>query len=129
MSGVKRMVRVDALLLRELGQLCEERITPNASGLVTITKVHCAPDLREAMVFVSVLGSEEQRAEALRLMHAARKDLQHELSRRIILKYTPRLSFREDRTAEQADRVMSILGELHLPSDPDTPVPPNVEDE
>ena len=124
----RRMVRVDALLLRELAMLCEQRIAPDAEGLVTITKVHCSPDLREAMVFVSVLGSDEQRAQAMRLMHAARKDLQHEIGRRVILKYTPRLVFREDRTAAQADRILGILDELQLPEDSASPPPPDAED-
>jgi ribosome-binding factor A len=114
-GGSKRMVRVDEQLRRELAVLCEEIIVPQAQTVVTITKVQCAPDLHDAIVFVSVLGSGAQRAAAMRLLVAARKRLQHELSRRVILKYTPRLSFRDDRTAEQADRVLAILDGLHLP--------------
>ena len=114
-GGGKRMVRVDEQLRRELAMLCEEMIVPQAQTLVTITKVQCAPDLRDAIVFVSVLGNDEQRAAVMRLMVASRKRLQHELGRRIILKYTPRLSFRDDRTAEGAGRVLAILDDLHLP--------------
>lgn len=115
MTGSKRMMRVDELLRRELGTLCEELVAPHASAPVTITRVHCSPDLREACVFFSVLGNDEQRGQAMRLMLTARKEMQHELSRRVILKYTPRLSFREDRTAERADRVLAILDALQLP--------------
>jgi ribosome-binding factor A len=114
-GGSKRMVRVDEQLRRELAMLCEEIIVPQAQTLLTITKVQCAPDLHDAIVFVSVLGSDEQRAAVMRLLVAARKRLQHELSRRVILKYTPRLTFRDDRTAEKAGRVLAILDDLHLP--------------
>jgi len=110
------MVRVDELLLREIGAICEERVAPQARALITVTKVQCAPDLRDALVFVSVLGSDDQRADAMRLMNTARIDIQRELGQRIILKYTPRLHFRDDRTAEQADRVLAILDELQMPA-------------
>jgi ribosome-binding factor A len=121
MAVSKRMVRVDELLRRELGALCEKLVAPHISTLVTITKVECAPDLREATVFVSVLGDHEAQAEAMRLMQSVRRELQQELARRVILKYTPRLRFREDRTAEQADHLLSILDKLHIPDEPDPP--------
>jgi ribosome-binding factor A len=121
MAVSKRMVRVDELLRRELGVLCEKLVAPQITGVVTVTKVECAPDLREAMVFVSVLGSPEAQAQAMRLMHGVRRELQQELAHRVILKYTPRLRFRQDRTGEQADRVLTLLDGLHLPDDPSPP--------
>lgn len=123
MTVSKRMVRVDELLRRELGTLCEKLVAPHLSALVTITKVECAPDLREALVFVSVLGSPEAHAEAMRLMLSVRREMQQELAHRVILKYTPRLRFRADRTAEKADHVLAILDELQIPDEPapDTP--------
>lgn len=126
MTASTRMARVDELLRREIGLLTEELVAPQLPALVTITKVECSPDLREARVYVSVLGSEEQRTEALRLMAASRRTMQHELSRRVILKYTPRLSFHDDRTPERADRVLGILDALNLPPDtaPGAPAEP-----
>lgn len=117
MAVSQRMVRVDELLRRELGALCEKLVAPQVKALVTITKVECAPDLREATVFVSVLGAPEAHAQALHVLQEVRRDLQQELARRVILKYTPRLRFREDRTAEQADRVLTILSQLQIPDE------------
>jgi len=126
MTVSKRMARVDELLRRELGLLTEQLVAPRMTALVTITKVECSPDLREAKVYVSVLGNDDQRAEALRLMAAARRTMQHELSRRVVLKYTPRLSFHDDRTPERADRVLGILDALNLPPEtaPGAPAEP-----
>jgi ribosome-binding factor A len=129
MGVSKRMVRVDEALRRELGVLCEKLVAPRLQALVTITKVECAPDLREATVFVSVLGDQEARSQALRVMLGVRRELQQELGRRVILKYTPKLRFREDRTAEQADRVLTILNELHLPDEPPAPAADTTADE
>lgn len=117
MAVSKRMVRVDELLRRELGVLCEKLVAPQVPALVTVTKVECAPDLREATVFVSVMGSPEAHAQAMRVMLGVRRELQQELARRIILKYTPKLRFREDETAEKADRVLTLLDELQIPDE------------
>jgi ribosome-binding factor A len=123
MTASKRMVRVDELLRREIGLLCEKLVAPQTQALVTVTKVQCAPDLRDALVFVSVLGSEAQRTDAMRLANQARREFQRELGQRIVLKYTPRLHFREDRSAEHADRVMAILEELEMPAEQSTAAP------
>lgn len=119
MSTVKRMVRVNELLLRELGLLCEQLIMPHAGSLVTVTSVDTAPDLRQAVVRVSVLGDAEQRAKAMHLMHANRKEMQAEIGRRVGLKYTPRLVFKDDFTPERAGRVLAILDEIGLPPGPE----------
>lgn len=123
--SANRMRRVNELLRRELGILCERDIMPRMTALVTITEVKTSPDLRHADVFVSVLGDEEQRAEAIRRMYRNRVRFQTELAHRVNLKYTPVLKFRHDRTAENADRVLSILDELDLPEEdaPETDVP------
>lgn len=123
MSGGNRMVRVDELLRRELAILCEQLVAPHAGALVTVAAVKTAPDLRQATVHVSIMGSEEQRQQAMRLLHACRKEMQHEIGRRVALKYTPRLTFREDHTAERADRVLAILDTLDLPDEDESPSP------
>lgn len=122
MAVSKRMVRVDELLRRELGTLCEKLVAPHVQAVVTIVKVECAPDLREATVFVSVLGSPEAHVQAMRLMQGVRRELQQELAHRIILKYTPRLRFREDHTTEQASRVLTILDGLQIPEEQHPPL-------
>jgi len=62
------------------------------------------------------------RAEVIRLLLHHRKELQSELARRVILKFTPVLRFHEDRAPERADRILHILDELGLPNEaPDKP--------
>lgn len=111
---VDRMLRVNELLQRELGRLVERDVAPRMEALVTLTRVSTSPDLRQARVYVSVLGGDEQRHEALRLLLECRKAMQSELGRCVRLKYTPVLTFHLDRTLEEADRVLSIINELDL---------------
>ncbi|OGV68453.1 MAG: ribosome-binding factor A [Lentisphaerae bacterium RIFOXYB12_FULL_65_16] len=117
--SLERMRRVNELIRRELGELCEREIAPNLQGLLTITQIQTAPDLRQAVVYVSVMGDEAQHRHALRLLLKRRAWLQHELNQRVQLKYTPVLTFKLDRAGAQADRVLSILEEI----DPHEPVP------
>jgi ribosome-binding factor A len=114
MSGANRLARVNELLKRELGYLCEREGFSTSSSLVTITEVKVSPDLRYADVLVSVFGDDAARQEAMRTLARQRIHLQAELARRVTLKYTPVLRFHDDRTAADADRVMKILDELEI---------------
>ncbi|MDD4097490.1 MAG: 30S ribosome-binding factor RbfA [Lentisphaeria bacterium] len=112
-----RLLRVNELLKRELGIVFTVLISPASPTLVTVTGVKTAPNLRDATVYVSVYGSEEQGQAALALLNAKRAHIQSEVARKVVLKYTPRLHFRLDRTAANADRVLSILNNLELEGD------------
>ena len=121
-----RITRLNAQLQRELGLLCENHIRPAMPGvLITVTGVELASNLRNANVFVSVYGPAGCEQRVLELMRAQRHILQSELSRQVIMKYTPVLNFKLDGTAARADRVMNILKELNLPDEtPETPPAP-----
>jgi ribosome-binding factor A len=120
------MPRVNEALRHELAMLLEEEIVPFFPGvLVTLMEVQTAPDLRDAIVRVSVMGPSGSKPKVLQMLEKERVRLQHDLSRRIKLKYTPRLDFRLDETVEKGFRVLSILSELDLP--PETPAEGNGE--
>ncbi|MCF7854599.1 MAG: 30S ribosome-binding factor RbfA [Candidatus Pacebacteria bacterium] len=111
----KRMRRVNELLKRELSLMCERRVVSELNALLTVTGVQTAADLRHAKVYVSILGPSEEQEKALNVLEQHRREFQKDLSRNVILKYTPVLSFHIDHTLEDADRVLGILDELDLP--------------
>ena len=101
---------------RELGDLIGRELT--FPQLVTVQDVDITPDLKHAHVFVSILGGDEEAANAvLAKLHEHRKDLQYKLSRRVILKYTPHLHFKLDVAVERGSRVIDILSHLDIPED------------
>lgn len=122
-----RMQRVNELIKRELGMLCERDVVSEIHGLLTVTSVDTAPDLRTATVNFSVLGSDEDRKHALDVLRKHRRRLQAELNRRVELKFTPVLTFRIDRSLEAADRVLTILDDLDLSDVPDAGETPDTE--
>lgn len=111
-----RLERVNELLKRELGDLLTREVTFEA-GLVTVQQVDITPDLKHAHVYVSVIGSHEQAKAAMAKLHDSRAHLQHLLSKRVILKYTPHLHFKLDDSIERGTRVISILEEIDIPPD------------
>ena len=111
-----RLERVNELLKRELGDLLTREVSFEAA-LVTIQQVDITPDLKHAHVFVSVIGSDEQAKAAMAKLHGSRTTLQHLLSKRVVLKYTPHLHFKLDDSIERGTRIISILEEIDLPPD------------
>lgn len=111
-----RLERVNELLKRELGDLIGREVTFEAA-LVTLQQVDVTPDLKHAHAFISVIGSDEQAKAAMAKLHDKRKHLQHLLSKRVILKYTPQLHFKLDESIERGTRVIHILSEIEIPPD------------
>lgn len=113
-----RTLRVCELIKRELGVIVGRELKFDAP-LVTIRAVDITPDLKNAHVFVSVIGTPGQKKQAIAALEGARQHLQHELSRRVILKYTPHLHFQLDESIERGTRVLSLLDEIAPTLPPD----------
>jgi ribosome-binding factor A len=109
MSGRMRRVNesVRAVVAEALGDLKDPRI-----GLVTVTGVAVTPDLREATVYVSVLGGEKKRRDSLAGLESAHGVLQGRLARELGLKRTPTLSFAYDESVERGVRMTHLVDEL-----------------
>jgi ribosome-binding factor A len=115
----RRTLRVADLLRRELSELLIHRVRDPRVRLATVSHVEVSPDLRRAEVWVSVLGDEEQRNEAVAGLVHARGFLRSELAHRLkSLKVTPELVFELDRGAEHSQRISDLLEDLH---DDDSP--------
>jgi ribosome-binding factor A len=88
-------------------------------GLVTVTGVDTAPDLRHATVYVSVLGSGRKQRASLVGLEAAHGVLQSRLAHELRLKRTPQLTFEYDPTVERGVRMTRLIDEL-APDDDDS---------
>lgn len=103
------MRRVNEALREILASSITSEIKDPRIGFVTVTHVDTAPDLRTARVFVSVLGSEDERAASLEGLESAHGFLQARIASEMELKRTPKLQFLHDDTIERADRVSRLL--------------------
>jgi ribosome-binding factor A len=105
------MRRVNEAIKEVLGASLLELKDPRI-GFVTITGVETSPDLRQARVFVSVLGSERKRERSLKGLDAAHGVLQARLARELRMKRTPQLAFEYDPTVERGVRMTKLIDEL-----------------
>jgi ribosome-binding factor A len=105
------MRRVNAAVREVLSEAVGELKDPRV-GFVTVTAVSTSPDLRDARVYVSILGSEEDRDRTLEGLAAAHGVLQSRLGRELKLKRTPRLTFEYDPTVERGVRMSRLIDEL-----------------
>jgi ribosome-binding factor A len=114
------MLRVCELLKRELGTIIGREMKFEAP-LVSVRAVDVTPDLKQAHVAISAIGTKWQKEQAILQLTEKRQHLQHELSRRVILKYTPHLHFDLDESIERGTRVLSLLDEIEATLPPDEP--------
>ena len=107
----ERMRRVNEALREVLSEGIGELKDPRI-GFVTVTGVRASTDLRQATVFVSVLGSEKKRNATLAGLESSRAPLQARVNRELHLKRTPQLRFEYDQTIEEGVRLSKLIDEL-----------------
>ena len=105
-----RMRRINEVLREVIGAAIAELSDPRI-GFVTVTSVETSPDLRAAKVYVSVLGSEEEREATLAGLRSSHGVLQSKIAAETRMKRTPTLSFHYDETVEQGMRISRLLEE------------------
>jgi ribosome-binding factor A len=112
--GTPRLVRVNELLKREIAEDVHRNFSLSDFDIaaVTITRVECAPDLRDANVFVSIFGHEDDRDRMIAHLNRHRQEVIRMMIKRVKLKYTPRLHFILDESIEGGDRILSMLAEM-----------------
>ena len=124
MADSRRADRVGEAIRAEVATfLSEGAKDPRLVGLVTVTGVEVARDLRHARVFVTVLGSDTERAATLDALESMKGHLRTRLARTLRLRVAPELSFRVDESVARAARIESLLAEVRdkKPGDEGTP--------
>lgn len=106
-----RTLRVNELIQRELSDILRKRYQ-SESVAITLTEVRVSPDLRDARVFVSVVGSAEVQEEKLRWLKHHSREIRAELGKRIVLKYLPRFEYVTDHSMEKGTRILQVLDEI-----------------
>ena len=104
-----RLLRVNEVLKRELSGIVTREMKFE-TGLVTINQVDITSDLKNAHVFVSVLGTTG--ASVINQLEAHRAALQSALAKHVVLKYTPHLVFHLDDSIERGTRIIKIMQEI-----------------
>ncbi len=103
-----RLIRVRELLQRELGTIiARDHAFP--SVLVTVNDVDITPDLKHAYIYIGVIGPQHRAEHVVEVLNQQHGELQTRVSKRVILKNTPRFHFRLDHSVERGVRITSIM--------------------
>ncbi len=111
-----RLKRVNELLKREISLLFQKDFV-FGNALVTVNAVEIAPDLKQATVYVGILGPAKDCREALEQMTARRGFIQTRVSKRVVLRETPQLCFRCDDSVERGSHILSIMDQIDIPDE------------
>ena len=114
----RRTLRISELLREELSVLLQRNVRdPRLNRMLSITSVSISSDLKQATVFVSAMGTEEEKSEVERGLEAAGNYLRRSLGERLSLRYIPKLAFQLDDSIERGARLSSIINSFEFPEE------------
>jgi len=129
--SVDRLDRVNSLLKRVVADAIfrvfqNDDVNP---GMITVTRVACSKNLRNATVYVSVFGDDALQRRAIGHLVHHTHEFERTVNREVRMKFTPQIRFELDHSIEMGDRVLAILDRLGGDSAPsvDYSATPEVE--
>ncbi|XID95084.1 30S ribosome-binding factor RbfA [Paenibacillaceae bacterium WGS1546] len=108
-----RVGRVGEQVKKEISSIIQTELKDPRIGFITVTGVDITNDLSLARVYLSILGSEEQKEETLKAIGRANGFLRSELGRRVKLRHTPAIEFRFDSSIEYGSRIEALLEKIN----------------
>jgi ribosome-binding factor A len=113
-----RQERVKELLKRQIGEVIRRELPVNEVGVISVNEVGVASDLHSAVVYIGIVGTDEQKKRGMALLQRERKRIQGLVARGVILKYTPQLKFIVDDTISKGNRILEIIENLERDAPP-----------
>jgi len=104
-----RVEKVQELMKQEISEIILRELKDPRIGFVTVTGVECTGDLREAKVFVSIMGSEQQIADSWKGLQSSLGFIRREIGHRIRLRFTPELHFELDKSLDYGAHIHELL--------------------
>ena len=112
---------MESLLQMELGSLILEGIKDPRLGFVTVMHVKITPDLKSAVVFISVMGDKKKKEETLKVLERAAGFLQREVGVAIKMRYTPKLQFELDDSLDKDFEIGQVIRKIEEKDKPNSP--------
>jgi ribosome-binding factor A len=113
----KRSDRVGEAIKREVSEMIVHEIKDPRVHFATVMDVELTDDLRFAKIFVSVMGTEEEKAETMAGLEHATGFVRSEIGRRVRLRFTTEIRFYLNRTLDHAFRIEELLNSLKKPAE------------
>ncbi len=112
--GKQRIDRLNSLLREVISEVIKRDVkNPQVSELVTVTRVEITKDLRQAKVYVSIIGSEKERKETLEALNSAAGFIGVHASKKVVLRFFPTLKFILDESVDHQMRIEELLNHIN----------------
>ena len=109
MGNKLRIEKLQELIKQEMSKMLLTDLKDPRIGFVTVTDVEMTGDLREAKIYVSVMGGAEQVKSSLEGLNSALGFVRREIGQRIRLRFTPEISFALDTSLDYGDHIQKLL--------------------
>jgi len=107
-----RQQKVGELLKEEISDIIRRELKDPRVGFVTVTDAEVSADLSHARVYVSVLGSEQEKEATMKALRSASGFVRSEFARRAGMRTTPEIDFRFDESIEHGAHIFELLEQI-----------------
>lgn len=109
MAKQLRIEKLQELIKQEMSKMLLKELKDPRIGFVTVTDVEMTGDLREAKIYVSIMGGAEQVKNSLEGLNSALGFIRREIGQRVRLRFTPEISFALDTSLDYGDHIQKLL--------------------
>ena len=107
--GEIRIRKIQEFIKQEVSRIILQELKDPRLGFVTVTDVRITGDLREATVYVSLFGSDEEKKNTLAALAKANGFIRSEVGKRLGIRYSPQIGFKEDQSLDYGMKIEKIL--------------------
>ncbi len=110
---IKRTDRLNSLLKEVISDVIRKEVrNPHVNELLTVTRVDVTKDLHYAKVYISVIGTDEQKKQTLEALQSAAGFIAVTSSKQVVMRYFPALTFRLDDSVDKHMRIEELLHKI-----------------
>ena len=107
--GQLRVEKVQEFIKQEISKIILNELKNPRIGFVTVTQVQASGDLRHAKIYVSLMGSDEQKADTWRALQRALGFMRSEIGKRIKMRFAPELTLHLDESLDYSAHIQELL--------------------
>ncbi len=113
----QRQARIDHEIQRAIAKIIAEDLNDSRLGFVTVVRCEITQDMKFCKVFVSIIGDRHAARQSMDALEGAARFIRGELGHAVDLRYTPELTFVEDRSTERAIALAQTLAKTAAPAE------------
>lgn len=108
-----RALRLNSLLKEVISEVIHRDVrNPHVNQFVTVTSVDITKDLQHAKVFISVIGTAQEKEKTIDALQSAAGFIAIQSSKKVVMRYFPALTFKLDNSVDQQIRIDTLLGKI-----------------